>query len=186
MGNVFAAAPTAEERAAHQAFDALMHALARPGEPRRLPASGLAAAGACLLDLEVRFFTPDVALARCLAHTGARPAPPEDADYLFFLNADADAMATATKARPGTPLYPDRAATLLLGSELGRGPRLRLSGPGVPGRREIRVGGVAPSFWQERARLCRYPVGWDLFLIDGDTVVGLPRSTHVEAAPWPT
>lgn len=185
MSDIFAAEPTPQERTAHQAYDALMQALARPGELRHLPEPGLAVAGECLLDLEVGFFASDVALGHRLARTGARPTVPERADYLFLPSADAEAIGDAVKARPGDQLYPDRAATLFLGARLGAGRRLRLSGPGVSGRREIRVDDVAPSFWTERDRVCRYPLGWDVFLLDGTQVIGLPRSTQVEADPWP-
>ncbi|WP_145720206.1 phosphonate C-P lyase system protein PhnH [Mesorhizobium tianshanense] len=31
-----------------------------------------------------------------------------------------------------------------------------------------------------RARAIRYRLGWDLYLVDGDRVVGIPRSTKIE------
>ena len=185
VGDVFADAPTPEERRTHLAYDALMRALAEPGEPCRLPEPGLAVAGECLLDLEVSFFTPDPEVRRRLTLTGARPTTPESADYLFLPQVDADTIADAIKASAGDPLYPDRSATLFIGARLGSGGRLRLSGPGIRGSRDLLVDGIAWSFWQERERGRRYPLGWDIFLVDGDQVVGLPRSTELEADPWP-
>ena len=185
MDDVFAAVPTPEERRTHLAYDALMRALARPGEPYPLPEPGLAVAGECLLDLDVGFFTPDARIARLLVLTGARATTPETADYLFLPRIDPDAIGYAVKARSGDPLYPDRSATLFVGARLGSGQRLRLSGPGVRGQRDLLVDGVDPVFWYERERVRRYPLGWDIFLVDADQVVGLPRSTGMEAGPWP-
>lgn len=178
-----AVAQTEAERLTQRAYDALMWALARPGEIRMLPESGFLAAGRCLLDLEVGFFTTDEALAAALAATGARLRPPDEADYLFCPRIDAAALRELALARRGDPLYPDRAATLFVGADLdGReGLRMRLSGPGIADRREIRVGGVdEPTFWAKRRTACRYPLGWDIFLIDGTQVLGLPRSTLIE------
>ena len=185
MAEVFAAAPTEDERREHQAYEALLNALARPGEAQLLPATGFEVAGTCLLDLEVSFFASDVILSRQLQRTGARQAEPENADYLFFPTLHEAAVAEATKAGRGDRLYPERAATLFIGAHFNHGRRLDLTGPGIQGERQIRIDGVAPAFWAERTRACRYPLGWDVFLIDGAKVIGLPRSTKLEAGPWP-
>lgn len=57
---------------------------------------------------------------------------------------------------------------------------VRLTGPGVNGAVELQLDGLPAGFWQERARLIRYPMGFDLLFLDGDRLIGLPRSTKVE------
>lgn len=170
--------PTAADLRTSEAFDALMWAMTFPGTPR--PVEGTLALAESLLDRETTFFADDAALAEQLARTGARSAPIARAEYVFAsLAAEAD-VARVAAASAGSALYPDGAATLFAPATLGGGTRLRLSGPGIKGRTEISVGGIHPSFWDRRARAGRYPMGWDLYLVAGDRVVGIPRSTRVE------
>jgi alpha-D-ribose 1-methylphosphonate 5-triphosphate synthase subunit PhnH len=65
-------------------------------------------------------------------------------------------------------------------ARFGTGQRLRLTGPGIETFAEVALDGIAPAFWAMRAALCRYPAGFDLFLICGAQVIGLPRSTTIE------
>lgn len=65
-------------------------------------------------------------------------------------------------------------------ARIGTGQRLRLTGPGIETVAEIALDGIASGFWAFRATLCRYPAGFDLFLISGAKVIGLPRSTSIE------
>ena len=128
-----------------------------------------------LVDLEVATFTDDPALAAALARTGARAAGMAAADYLFLT---ADPLPAARAARLGDALHPETAATLILPAPLGGGAPLRLTGPGIDGHRRI-APAVPPELWAIRARAA-YPLGFDLFIVEGDRVIGLPRSTAVE------
>ncbi|WP_287496202.1 phosphonate C-P lyase system protein PhnH [Pandoraea sp. CB10b_02] len=59
--------------------------------------------------------------------------------------------------------------------------RLRLRGPGIATHSDVTVGGLDAAFWRARAALApRFPAGLDLLVTAGDTVLGLPRTTHVE------
>ena len=80
----------------------------------------------------------------------------------------------------GSDLYPDQGATVVVRARFGDGQRVRLTGPGVDGALTLDVGGLPEGFWQARTERRRYPMGFDLFLIDADRVVGIPRSTQVE------
>lgn len=79
-------AQTPLEDRTQRTFHALMWALSSPGtwQPLAPDVDPLMAVAETLLDLETRIFTPDSALQARLLGTGARSAPPEDADYLFF------------------------------------------------------------------------------------------------------
>lgn len=173
------------ELQAQRAFRALLAALSYPGRPQALPAGGraaFAAIGAALLDLETSFCSPDGALAEELAFSGARPAPPAEARYQFYPTLRERALEAVGTAPIGTYSYPDESATLVLGCALGNGRRLTLRGPGIRGAIAIAVGALPDGFWELRGRTIRYPLGWDLFLVSDDQVVGLPRTTLVEVS----
>jgi alpha-D-ribose 1-methylphosphonate 5-triphosphate synthase subunit PhnH len=176
----------------HRVFRAVLDALARPGEPARLPATSVPPA----------VLLPMLALADL--GTGIHVLDRPDAPIGW-----ADAVATATSApvvalerarlagalRPITPaevgalcrgsaLAPEEAALLAVPvTDLAGGPaRWVLSGPGVPGRRTIAPSGVPAGFLTARAAAVhRYPTGIDVLLVTPDgRLLGLPRGTGVE------
>lgn len=172
-----------DEALAQQTFRALLAALSFPGRPQRLPAAGNAAfaqIGNALLDLETSWYCPDARLATTLAFSGARQAPPALARYQFYPALYEADLAGIAQAPMGSYNYPDESATLVLGCVIGDGRLLELRGPGIKGRLDIRVAGLPDGLWELRARSRRYPLGWDLVLVDADAVIGLPRSTIVE------
>jgi alpha-D-ribose 1-methylphosphonate 5-triphosphate synthase subunit PhnH len=175
---------TAQEARARETFLALMWSLSYPGRVYTLPASGddaFAAIAEALLDLETSYSqTSDPALLPMLARTGARALPPPTAAYHFHQTVDAATLTIIEKASAGTLLYPDQSATLILGARIGEGVALALKGPGIKGAGQIAIGGIPADFWAARARACQFPLGWDMYLVDGDSVIGLPRSTTIE------
>lgn len=173
--------PTDADIRTNASFEEIMWALSRPGLPRKLPADGLHAAAECLLDRECSY-NADLypALEDALKRTGARKAALREADYVFAC-ADADVdVAQFSHLKIGNLVDPDKSASLLIPARFGEGQSLRLTGPGIKDELVIQVGGIAQEFWQMRQNAIRYPLGWDLYLFDGDTLVGLPRSTHIE------
>jgi alpha-D-ribose 1-methylphosphonate 5-triphosphate synthase subunit PhnH len=166
----------------HAAFTAMMWALSYPGRPQRLPAGGLAAfalIGATLVDLETGYYTPDPELAAALARTGGQAMPPGRAPYQLYPRLDEVGLAAIAAAPAGTYLDPDLGATLVIGCALDEGPALSLAGPGIRRPLTIRVGGVPRGLWALRSA-ATYPLGWDILLVAGDQLVGLPRTTAVE------
>lgn len=159
-------------------YEALMWALSRPGLPRRLPASGLAGIAEALLDRECKVFCDEPILAQAIAQTGAAMVSSAAADHLFF-----DTLPGAQVLEQinfGSDLHPETGATLVCMATLGQGPRLRLEGPGCNGSVDLQLDGLPDGFWQTRARLMRYPMGFEVFCVDGARVVGVPRSCRVE------
>lgn len=166
----------------HQTFTALMWALSRPGQIQRLPDGGQAALLAiadALIDLETSYYTPDPELNRLLARTGARPQTSDSARYQFYPSLDAADLETLQHAPVGSYTYPDEAATLVIGCTFTAGIQLHLSGPGINGSTSITLGALPASLWTLREQTMRYPLGWDLFLVADDAVIGLPRTTVV-------
>lgn len=170
--------PSPDEARANQSFDALLWALSRPGQTRHMPVAGEDGIIQALLDRECRAYSADPELTPAITRTGAEIAPVERADYVFLGQLQQpDVLRQVTT---GSDLYPDAGATVVLRAQIGHGPRLRLSGPGVDGTCEIQISGLPEGMWSVRSAVMRYPMGFDLFLVDGDQVVGIPRSCKVE------
>lgn len=173
--------PSPEETRCNAAFDALMWALSRPGLVRDLPEPGPAVIAETLLDRECAAFSALDELRPLIARTGAELVPLKQADHVF-LGADLTAadIDSLRGLRLGSDLHPEDGATVILPAQIGMGPRLRLSGPGVDGTIEISLDGLPDALWTRRAEMMRYPMGFDLLILDGQRVLGIPRSTRVE------
>jgi len=173
--------PTSDDIRTNAAFEEMMWALSRPGIVRTLPKGGMAVMAESLVDRECSFHvSDDPDLHQALTRSGARAVSVGEADYVFTTVDTGDKVATLSSLSSGTLAYPDEAATLIAAARFGLGQRLRLTGPGIKGDQTIAIDGIHPSFWQLRAKAIRYPLGWDLYLVDGDEIVGLPRSTKIE------
>ncbi|WP_231586177.1 phosphonate C-P lyase system protein PhnH [Pandoraea apista] len=182
-------------------FRAVLDALARPGRLRsvgsRLAPSAEAsiAARATLLALAdattsvwLQFPLPEVASALRF-HTGA-PLLGGETDLTtaqFALLTDPTCCPALERFAFGTAESPEHSATLIVDvpalatGHTGAGLHLRLRGPGIATHADVTVGGIDTVFWQSRAALApRFPAGLDLLIANGDTVLGLPRTTHVE------
>ncbi len=174
---------TPTEARTRETFLALMWAFSYPGRVQSLPADNpFALIAEALLDLETSYYTPDAALAASLIPTGARNEPLERAEYIFVPSIASTDLESLRRASIGTMAYPDQAATLIIGCELNSnsGARLHLSGPGIKNTLIITVDALPVAFWDLRERTRRYPLGWDIFLVSGRNVIGIPRSTHIE------
>jgi len=178
---------------AQAAFRALLEALARPGTPRAMgpdlptpPAGmgpGLYAAVLALADFETTLWlAPELAEAApdLRFHLGARlvDAPAEAG---FALAGDGAALPPLAHFAQGDDAYPDRSTTLLVEVRALRadGP-WRLTGPGIESAARLGARGLPADFpaqWAENH--ARFPRGVDLFLFEGATVVGLPRTTRI-------
>lgn len=175
---------TQEEALTRQTFLALMWSLSYPGRVYELPDEGLTtfqAIADTLLDLETSYYCPDEKLSAHLAHTGARSLSADQAAYHFYPDVHDSLLPMIEAASIGTLLYPDQSATLILGCTLGLGMSFELSGPGIPptSSQFLKVDGIPPAFWEMRTQVNRYPRGWDVYLVSGNQIVGLPRSTEI-------
>jgi alpha-D-ribose 1-methylphosphonate 5-triphosphate synthase subunit PhnH len=178
-------APTfhASEARQHATFTALMWALSYPGRVQTLPTTGLTAFAAiaeALVDLETSYYCADPELATLLAQTGGRLLPIAQAAYQFYPQLDEHTLESLTQAPIGSFADPEDGATLVLGCRSGAGQRCVLRGPGIQGTSEMLIAGLPTAFWELRARSINYPLGWDCFLVAGDQLIGLPRTTIVE------
>lgn len=177
------------------AFRAILDALAEPGAIRALagvagapePLSAVAAAAALTLcDAD----TP-VWLGQGLAasssvkgwfafHCGS-PLVTEPSEAAFAFCHTPEILPALEMFAQGTQEYPDRSATLILQvASFEGGERLALSGPGIPGSREIAPMPMPKRFPEQwRQNHGRFPRGLDVVLAGPQGVCGLPRTTRI-------
>jgi alpha-D-ribose 1-methylphosphonate 5-triphosphate synthase subunit PhnH len=171
-------APSPAETRDNAAFDALLWTLSRPGLPRDLPEPGEGSIITALLDRECLVYAADPLLMPEIMRTGAELADIDKSDHVFL-----GAMGTSDPLADiavGSDYYPDEGATVFIRASIASGPALQLAGPGVDGAVTLQLDGLPDGFWKARAARLRYPMGFDLFFVDGARVVGVPRSTTVE------
>jgi len=175
---------TESEALAHDTFMALMWSLSYPGKIYELPQSTNSSfhlIADTLLDIETSFYCSDSSLIGYFSKNGARELNPERASYHFYPILTDDMLETVKEASTGTLMYPDQSATLIIGAKFSEGLSLKLTGPGInpasPNR--IQVDGISPAFLELRDKAIRYPRGWDIYLVDCNQVIGLPRTTII-------
>lgn len=170
--------PTTDDLRDTAAFEALMWAMARPGTVQTLP-GGMADLALALLDRETRAHSDEPILSRHIAGTGATIVPAAQADHAFCRTLEG-AKAALAVLPAGSELYPDEGATLVMQASIGTGAVLRLTGPGIEGKADLRLGDLPDGLFDLRSARCNYPAGIDIVFVDGRSIVGLPRSTAVE------
>lgn len=170
--------PSDFEARTNATYAALMWALSRPGVPRDLPGPSQPGIVEALLDRECKAYCADPDLAQAATRTGAALVTPERADHLFLDSLPGAAV--LWQVALGSDLHPESGATVVCNARLRRGPRLRLTGPGCNGAVDVQIDGLPDGFWRVRAQRIRYPTGFELFLVDGAQVLGVPRSSQVE------
>ncbi len=172
---------TQSEAKTHATFDAIMWAFAHPGRQQALrlepPETVFTAIAETLLDLETSAWTNQPELEQKLRVLGAKIKFLKDADYVFCSQTPVADLLHVIKR--GSPISPETAATLMLACTFGSGQRLRLTGAGIQNSLELEID-LPPEFWQTREEIMAYPIGWDLLLTDGSSLVGFPRTTRIE------
>ncbi|MEM5328660.1 phosphonate C-P lyase system protein PhnH [Paraburkholderia sp. JHI2823] len=178
-------------------FRTLLDALARPGTigviEMRLPAAEAAAARAGLAAFAglltladyatpVWLAQPDAALAAALRFHAGAPLAEAPREAAFAYVHDAATLPPLDAFASGTPESPEQSATVFVRVEaLSGGAPLALRGPGIETTRAIAPVGLPERFWHERAALApHFPCGIDFYLVCGDRLLGLPRTTLVE------
>lgn len=100
----------------------------------------------------------------------------------YALVTDAAVMPEFDAFAPDDAQHPGRSATLIVQvPRLIGGRRVRLSGPGVLAPVAIDPSGLRPDFWLQWQRNCaQFPLGVDLILVCGASLLALPRTIAVE------
>lgn len=180
-------------RDSQKTFRTLLEALSEPGLVREVtvaiaPPEGMtrpcAAACLTLLDLETVVwlqpgFSEDVQ-SWLRFHTGCRfTSVLDEASFVVVHNLAGIAL---TDLCWGSAETPELSATLLAQVRVLQGDRkVVLTGPGILDERTISLA-LPMRFWQDWLRNhAAYPRGVDVFLFDDRAVMGLPRTTFVQA-----
>jgi len=174
-----------------QAFRAVLDALARPGQVRRigpaLPDVALGGAMARLLlslsddETPVWWQSEDANLPHWLRfHTGAGVAERPDVAS-FAVLADMEQMPTLADFASGTAAAPEFSSTLLIELPgLTGGPALEWRGPGIADVQRVGLQGLPFEFWMQwQANHAAFPQGVDIVFTCGEDALGLPRTTRV-------
>jgi alpha-D-ribose 1-methylphosphonate 5-triphosphate synthase subunit PhnH len=125
---------------------------------------------------------PDAALASALRfHTGA-PLVDDAHDAAFAYIHDASALPQLEHFSLGAAESPEQSVTLLIRVDaLTGGAPIVLSGPGIENTATIAPVGLPEHFWRERAGLAPlFPCGIDCYLVCGNALIGLPRTTQAK------
>ena len=175
-----------------QAFRAVLDALARPGQIRKmgaaLPQVELGGAMARLLlslcddETPVRWQSTDSALPQWLRfHTGAPIAESSAAAGFAVVTDLAQPLALADFAQ-GSAASPEFSSTVLIElPHLETGPLMVWSGPGIQSTTLVGLQGLPLDFWSQwQANHSRFPQGVDIIFTCGESALGLPRSTRVQ------
>jgi alpha-D-ribose 1-methylphosphonate 5-triphosphate synthase subunit PhnH len=166
-------------------FRKSLEALSRPGTLHTISplfGSGLLAMASVFLYAEVtHHYQGELDFEMVRALCGSRSVGAETADYLFFDKPKVDFL---QKAKVGCPESPELSATLIFSctrSNQEDRHQVALSGPGVNGIIEssLPVSLAFLAILKEKNE--DFPMGIDLFfIVDDTTILGLPRTTHIE------
>lgn len=175
-------------------FRAVLDALAQPGRVVRVPVilrppapleTAAAAVLLTLADFETPVWLQDPRAAvygYVRFHCGA-PLVGRPREARFAVVTDPLAAPALAELDSGDPEYPDRSTTLILQvRDLQCGSGVKLTGPGIRDAVHVAVGGLPSDFWRQWQRNhALFPCGVDVVFACGSTVMGLPRTTEVEA-----
>ena len=181
---------------AQRCFRAALWALSRPGmlqELLELPVSppplgpAAAALALTLIDKDAPVWlgaSVDAAPVRAFLRFHCGTNAVETPGAAAFALAEAGDLEGFAALNPGHEEYPERAATLILGIDgFEGGTPLLVEGPGVD--EELGIAPLGLPGWFEPAWAVNnglYPLGIDVFLTAGNTVMGLPRSVKLKRA----
>ncbi len=170
---------------AQATFRAVLRAMSFPGRvitvPQAAAPEGLSPAAAAILlaltDQTVSVALPAPALSTWLGFaSGARPAPPEAADFVV-----AHTRPPLAALAQGDDAAPEASATLIWEVPALAGPAIRLIGPGIQDAliTNLPLDTAFLTEWAAQAR--KAPCGVDVILCAGRDIVALPRSVKLEA-----
>ena len=181
---------------AQRTFRVALDAMAHPGRVARLtsaleapPSLHPAAAALCLTlaDPDTAIWLDPGAAGPAVVeylrfHCGCPlAATPRAADFAVI--ADPIGLASWDVFPEGTDEEPERGATLIVQvARLKPGVGRRLTGPGIAAECRLTAEGLPEGAWRVLGAVPgRFPRGVDAYLVAGDELVAIPRTTQIEA-----
>ena len=173
-------------RDAASAFRAIMTALAHPGQPQTVhwtsPPKGLSrAAGALVLtlcDAETPLYLAPSHDTEALRQwiTFLTSAPFVERDRAMFALGVWDDLGPLTDYPIGTSEFPERGTTFIVDGS-SRTQAVQAHGPGI----KTSVSFHVPNLYALQLNAALFPQGHDFFFCRADQLIGLPRSTQLQA-----
>ena len=181
---------TPEDERTRAVFYTLMNALCRPSELQTLAISNtdescesFSEAAVCiaetLFDRETRFFADNTQLSTKIAAKCGIPSSMNQAEYVFASEWNDSLMQELESLPLGDHLFPDRSATIFIRGTNQKDQVYTLQGPGIEGQNICHFGGIPEAFWDLRNAKRTYPIGWDIYVLTGNQILGIPRSTNI-------
>jgi alpha-D-ribose 1-methylphosphonate 5-triphosphate synthase subunit PhnH len=99
----------------------------------------------------------------------------------FALILEPRRMPSLNQFSNGTPMHPERSATLILQMEaLDDSSGVSLTGPGIQSTIDLFVATLPNCFWEQRREVCDdFPQGLDMVFTCGRRLAALPRTTMI-------
>jgi alpha-D-ribose 1-methylphosphonate 5-triphosphate synthase subunit PhnH len=172
-------------------FRAILKAMSEPGRviecPVPVPSAPLppviAAVALTMLDYETPIFlagdlSREAPAAFLAFHTGA-PLVSKPGQASVVLALAPNELPPIAELEAGTPAYPDRSATVIVGvTGFGGGTPVSLRGAGIAGSRDFMAGGLHTAFWKAAIEnAARFPLGVDFIFCGLRSLAAMPRST---------
>ena len=179
---------------AQATFRTVLHAMSHPGIVCDVPACptppepmlpAMAAVALMLIDHETSvWLAPSLSIPVVSDflrfHTGASVIPDSER-AVFVLAGSSQELPHASALNIGSPDFPDRSATVVLGViGFDASSPVSLQGPGINGQCSFGASGLDIAFWQRaQANHALYPLGVDTVFCAGTQIAALPRSSKI-------
>lgn len=163
----------------------LTSAINFPGRVFPLPLAGISTVtaftliGDALLDDASTFYTPDDGLNVYLGRSDAAQVDATAAGHHFYLQLGTEELQTVEAASEVNAASLTTRVKLFVDCKLGDGTTLQLSGPGISQPDTLQVNRLPERFWVLRQQAIERGLPWDMYLVAGSNVVGLPRTITV-------
>lgn len=181
--------------AAQAVFRAVMDAMARPGQIKKVAAPqdypealmpGTAAIALTLFDHDTPVWLDGLlersaGLETWLKFETSAPITASPAKSHFAVVTNPELLPALDRFPLGSDEYPDRSATLILEvNSLTGGPAFELTGPGIDGSTIMNATMEPPDFFERLAfNHFLFPRGLDTILVAGDMIAALPRTLRI-------
>lgn len=115
-------------------------------------------------------------------HHGVQPQDLPDADFVVI---DSQQAFDFNQCNVGSEMYPEHAATVIVLTEsLNKGPKLKLTGPGIKESKTVQLGVLSEDLQHYlEAPIYDYPMGLDFMFCAGQELIAISRTTKVEFMP---
>lgn len=171
------------------AYDGLLHALTRPGHwtkyfaDQNLSSINWKLLLGSIMDKSCSVWSPRASnqLITALDELEIKKSNcPEHAEFAIYSNATAFPIEELSSFKTGSLVSPEESITLIISIEEAGEIAANISGPGIHSEILRNLPNPVSGFWESRNSICQYPLGWDVFFVRKNEVMGIPRSLKIK------